>query len=267
MLETHLRAPAPARRPAFRLARQAAGGAARVAPLAGEARVPFTTGLLIGIGETRAERLDDDRGDRRGARRHGHVQEVIVQNFRAWPGTRMEAAPEPSARGARCGRSPARGCSSRRTISVQAPPNLTRRVRIAARRGDRRLRRCLAGDDRPRQPGSSVAGGRAAPLGVRRARARARAAPDRVSALRRPVWIDSVGTAARSPARRLARAGARGRVVGGRDRRRCRSSSDAMRYRSTRRRARRGRDRAPLRRARARSASACSPAQMRCGAS
>jgi FO synthase len=63
---------------------------------AGEARVPFTTGILIGIGETRAERIEAllaiwDLGER-----HGHVQEVIVQNFRAKAGTRMAGAPEPS---------------------------------------------------------------------------------------------------------------------------------------------------------------------------
>src|SRR3954470_509660 len=62
---------------------------------AGEERVPFTTGVLIGIGETRAERVDALRKIRELADRHGHVQEVIVQNFRAKPGTRMAAAPEP----------------------------------------------------------------------------------------------------------------------------------------------------------------------------
>ncbi len=61
--------------------------------LAGEARVPFTTGILIGIGETREERLEALRTI---AAAGGHVQEVIVQNFRAKPGTRMADAPEPS---------------------------------------------------------------------------------------------------------------------------------------------------------------------------
>jgi FO synthase len=61
--------------------------------LAGELRIPFTTGILIGIGETREERIDAllairDLGD--------HVQEVIVQNFRAKPGTKMAQHPEPS---------------------------------------------------------------------------------------------------------------------------------------------------------------------------
>ena len=61
--------------------------------LAGELRIPFTTGILIGIGETREERIDAlhairELGD--------HVQEVIVQNFRAKPGTKMADHPEPS---------------------------------------------------------------------------------------------------------------------------------------------------------------------------
>jgi FO synthase len=63
---------------------------------AGEERVPFTTGLLIGIGESRAERVDALLEIRELADRHGHVQEVIVQNFRAKPGTRMADAPEPA---------------------------------------------------------------------------------------------------------------------------------------------------------------------------
>ena len=63
---------------------------------AGDARVPFTTGILIGIGETRAERIDALLAIRDLAQRYGHVQEVIVQNFRAKPGTQMARAPEPS---------------------------------------------------------------------------------------------------------------------------------------------------------------------------
>jgi FO synthase len=62
---------------------------------AGEARVPFTTGILIGIGETRSERLDALLAIRELGGRYGHVQEVIVQNFRAKPGTRMADAVEP----------------------------------------------------------------------------------------------------------------------------------------------------------------------------
>src|ERR671917_1266383 len=63
---------------------------------AGRLRVPFTTGLLIGIGETIEERVDTLLAIREQHERHGHLQECIVQNFRAKPGTRMAAAPEPS---------------------------------------------------------------------------------------------------------------------------------------------------------------------------
>src|SRR5256714_10789522 len=62
---------------------------------AGELRVPFTTGILIGIGETRAERIEALQAIAALGARYGHVQEVIVQNFRAKPGTRMAEAPEP----------------------------------------------------------------------------------------------------------------------------------------------------------------------------
>jgi len=64
--------------------------------LAGELRIPFTTGILIGIGETRAERLEALVAIRDLHRRYGHIQEVIVQNFRAKPGTKMAASEEPS---------------------------------------------------------------------------------------------------------------------------------------------------------------------------
>jgi len=77
----------PDKAPALRLATIAA---------AGEERVPFTTGILIGIGETRAERIDALLAIRDLAAAHGQVQEVIVQNFRAKPGTRMADAAEPS---------------------------------------------------------------------------------------------------------------------------------------------------------------------------
>jgi FO synthase len=62
---------------------------------AGEAAVPFTSGILIGIGETRRERIESLLGLRDLHDRYGHVQEIIIQNFRAKPGTRMAQAPEP----------------------------------------------------------------------------------------------------------------------------------------------------------------------------
>ena len=100
--------------------------AARVATIeaAGEARVPFTTGILIGIGETRRERLDALLAIRELSERFGHVQEVIVQNFRAKPGTRMAAAPEPPLEELLW------TCAAARLLlgsrwHIQAPPNLS----------------------------------------------------------------------------------------------------------------------------------------------
>src|SRR5215472_3633461 len=56
---------------------------------AGRERIPFTTGILIGIGETRLERLESLLALRALHRHYGHIQEIIIQNFRAKPGTRM----------------------------------------------------------------------------------------------------------------------------------------------------------------------------------
>jgi FO synthase len=77
----------PDKRPAARL---------ETIRLAGELRIPFTTGILIGIGETRAERVEALEAIAALHREHGHIQEVIVQNFRAKPGTKMASHPEPS---------------------------------------------------------------------------------------------------------------------------------------------------------------------------
>jgi len=66
----------------------------RVLQDAGRSSVPFTTGILIGIGETPAERADSIFAIRQVAREYGGIQEVIVQNFRAKPDTRMRAAPD-----------------------------------------------------------------------------------------------------------------------------------------------------------------------------
>jgi FO synthase len=92
--------------------------------LAGELAIPFTTGILIGVGETRLERIDALLAIADLAERHGHVQEVIVQNFRAKPGTRMAGHSEPSldellwtAAAARVLLPPA--------VHVQCPPNLS----------------------------------------------------------------------------------------------------------------------------------------------
>src|SRR3954465_1346587 len=91
---------------------------------AGEEQVPFTTGVLIGIGETRAERVDPLRAIRALADGYGHIQEVIVQNFRAKPGTLMAAAPEPPLEELLWTIAVARIVLGARA-HVQAPPNLS----------------------------------------------------------------------------------------------------------------------------------------------
>lgn len=61
---------------------------------AGRERIPFTTGILVGIGETVRDRAESLAALRKAHARHGHVQEVIVQNFRAKPRTAMQAVPD-----------------------------------------------------------------------------------------------------------------------------------------------------------------------------
>ena len=101
----------------------------RSRPRAGP-RIPFTTGILVGIGETRAERLDALLAIRAAHERHGHVQEVIVQNFLPKPGTKMHDAPAVRARGAACARSRSPGscsagrCTSRRRRTSPTPTDL-----------------------------------------------------------------------------------------------------------------------------------------------
>ena len=72
--------------------------AARLATIeaAGQAAIPFTSGILIGIGETRRERIESLLALRDLHDAHGHLQEYIIQNFRRKPGTLMASAPEPS---------------------------------------------------------------------------------------------------------------------------------------------------------------------------
>lgn len=89
--------------------------------LAGEAKVPFTTGILIGLGETRAERVEALQAI---ASAGDHIQEVIVQNFRAKPGTRMAAAAEPSLEELLWTLAVARLILAPE-VALQAPPNLT----------------------------------------------------------------------------------------------------------------------------------------------
>jgi FO synthase len=90
---------------------------------AGAARVPMTSGILIGIGETRRERLDALLALRNLSDRHGHIQEIIVQNFRAKPGTKMHGAPEPSM-DELCWTVAAARLIFGSQMAIQAPPNL-----------------------------------------------------------------------------------------------------------------------------------------------
>jgi len=92
--------------------------------LAGEAAVPFTSGILIGIGETRYERLESLLALRNANEPYGHIQEIIVQNFRAKPDTLMVDAPEPDLNELLWTIAMARiifGAS----MNIQAPPNLS----------------------------------------------------------------------------------------------------------------------------------------------
>ncbi|TDB75791.1 bifunctional FO biosynthesis protein CofGH [Micromonospora sp. KC723] len=104
----------PDKEPAVRL---------RVLDDAGRVGVPFTTGILIGIGETAAERVDAIFAIRRAHREYGHLQEVIVQNFRAKPDTAMRGMPDAELHDLAATVAVARvllGPKAR----IQAPPNL-----------------------------------------------------------------------------------------------------------------------------------------------
>ena len=105
---------APDKRPELRIA---------MIDAAGRLRIPFTTGVLVGIGETRRERVESLLAIRELYRRYGHVQEVIVQNFTPRPQVRMKGVAEP------VDAEMARTVALARMIldadvSVQAPPNL-----------------------------------------------------------------------------------------------------------------------------------------------
>ena len=91
---------------------------------AGIAKVPFTTGILIGIGETRLERIESLLAIREIHEQYGHVQEIIVQNFRAKAETKMVNAPEPDLNELLWTIAIARLIFGP-TMSVQAPPNLS----------------------------------------------------------------------------------------------------------------------------------------------
>ena len=112
----------PDKEPAVRL---------RVLEDAGRATVPFTTGILVGIGETAAERAESLFAIRAAARRHGHVQEVIVQNFRAKDDTAMRAEPDVGFEEYLATVAVARLVLGPR-MRVQVPPNLSDPEQLAA---------------------------------------------------------------------------------------------------------------------------------------
>ena len=95
----------------------------RVIEDAGRQQIPFTTGILIGIGETLEERVDTLIAIRDVHARHGHIQEVIVQNFRAKAGTPMAHWPEPDR--ADLLRTLAVARLLMPQMNIQAPPNLS----------------------------------------------------------------------------------------------------------------------------------------------
>jgi 7,8-didemethyl-8-hydroxy-5-deazariboflavin synthase CofG subunit len=90
---------------------------------AGKQSVPFTTGLLIGIGETLEDRVDTLLAIREMHRRYGHIQEVIIQNFRAKPEILMHGSPEPAP--GEMMRTIAVARLLMPDVNIQAPPNLS----------------------------------------------------------------------------------------------------------------------------------------------
>jgi FO synthase len=106
---------APDKKPAVRL---------RTLELAGELRIPFTTGILIGIGEDWSERIDSLLAIRELHGRYGHIQEVIVQNFRAKPTIPMSAHPDATRNDMIKTIALARLILGG-AMNIQAPPNLT----------------------------------------------------------------------------------------------------------------------------------------------
>jgi FO synthase len=106
---------APDKRPAVRL---------RTLETAGKLRIPFTTGILIGIGENWQERIDSLLAIGELHRRYGHIQEVIIQNFRAKPTTPMRAYPDATRDDMGKTIALARLILGG-AMNIQAPPNLT----------------------------------------------------------------------------------------------------------------------------------------------
>ena len=91
---------------------------------AGELKIPFTSGILIGIGETRADRIESLLALRDLHEEFGHIQEIIIQNFRAKPNTKMADVPEPDLVDLQWTIAIARVIFGA-DMSIQAPPNLS----------------------------------------------------------------------------------------------------------------------------------------------
>ena len=203
--------------------------------LAGELAIPFTSGILIGIGETRAERLDALLALRALGDEHGHLGEVIVQNFRAKPGTRMADHPGCDARRAaldgRRGAHPAR----RRLARAGAAEPRLRRLPAAARRrasttgaASRRSRSTTSIPRRrgPRSSGCARRPRRAGSRSRRGCRSTPSTSPTSTAGSTRPSLPPCAvrRTRSASPARIAGRPASRSR---------CRSSSGATRSRSS----------------------------------
>lgn len=92
---------------------------------AGELGIPFTTGILLGIGETLDERIDSLRAIADLHAEYGHIQEIIIQNFRAKPSTRMANQPEPESFD--IARTVAVARLMLPDMNIQVPPNLNPR--------------------------------------------------------------------------------------------------------------------------------------------
>ncbi|MEL6233576.1 MAG: 7,8-didemethyl-8-hydroxy-5-deazariboflavin synthase CofG [Pseudomonadota bacterium] len=126
MLETVSRRLSRAGGPHFACPDKTPAQRLRTLERAGAKGVPFTTGLLIGIGETWEERIDALHAINAAHRRHGHIQEVIVQNFQRKPDIAMAAHPEPTLDDMLRTIAVARLILDPE-ISLQAPPNLHQR--------------------------------------------------------------------------------------------------------------------------------------------
>ncbi len=147
LLQAHPAEQTPDKLPALRL---------KTIEDAGRLGVPFTTGILIGIGETAQDRVDSLLAIKRLHEQYGHIQEVIIQNFRVKPRIPMATWPEPGTGDML--RTIAVARLLLRDMNIQAPPNLTReRIRAPARGRHQRLGRRLAADARLHQSRSALA--------------------------------------------------------------------------------------------------------------